>query len=143
MQARHMILLVLAVLAFLYARMQRRLKPLAGGRQLKGWHKIFGVVAVFLVVLILLNPELFALGLLGDTAFFDVLALALSIQMQTFVGQILARLGRVLTMDIRRVWIPSPGLGYLLGLALIGFWYFLFSVQKAAHRFFVWARTRD
>lgn len=142
MQARHMMFLGLAVLAFLYARMQKRLlRPQSGGRQLQGWHKIFGVVAVLLVMLILLNPELFALGLLGDTAFFDVLALALSTQMQTFVGHAWARLGRVLAVDIWRVWIPSPGLGYLLGLASIGSWYFLFSVQKAGHRLFIWART--
>jgi hypothetical protein len=55
-------------LASLSAR-PNRIKP-AWSQQLKGWQKLFGLVGVILAVLIIINPELLALGLLGDTAFF-------------------------------------------------------------------------
>jgi hypothetical protein len=54
-------------------------------RHPSGSQKIFGVVAFVLALLILLNPEFLALGILGDTAFFDLLVLAIGIQMHTYI----------------------------------------------------------
>jgi len=82
MTTTNMILIGLAILACAVARAPKKGKP-AWSQHLQGWQKIFGVVAVVLTVLILINPELLALGLLGDTAFFDLLVLAMSLQLQS------------------------------------------------------------
>jgi hypothetical protein len=76
----------LAMVAYLYTRTPARIKP-AGSRNLKGWHKLFGAVALILAVLIVVNPEFLALGLLGDTAFFDALVLLLGLQLQMIAAQ--------------------------------------------------------
>ncbi|MGH7954226.1 MAG: hypothetical protein ACREFE_20215 [Limisphaerales bacterium] len=79
---RHTII-ILACLAFgAYAITRRSGERFA---HLKGWEKLFGLIAVVLVVLILMNPDFLALGLLGDATFFDVLVMALSLQMLGFV----------------------------------------------------------
>ncbi len=61
-------------------------KP-AWSEHLDGWHKVFGLAAFLLTFLIMLNPEFLALGLLGDAAFFDMLVLALSLQLRSIVFQ--------------------------------------------------------
>ena len=76
-------IIILACLAFIAYAIARRSSRRF--EHLNGWQKIFGLVAVFLVVLILINPECLALGLLGDTTFFDVFVMALSLQMLGFV----------------------------------------------------------
>ena len=88
-------------------------KP-AWSAHLKGWQKIFGVAAVIMTLVILINPELYALGLLGDTAFFDMMVLALSFQMHTFVVGAFRGSINVLRRGMRWLGIPSPGLLYLL-----------------------------
>src|SRR5215472_585538 len=50
--------------------------------QLQGWQKLLGLVAVLAALLMILNPEFLALGLVGDAAFFDALVLLLSLQLQ-------------------------------------------------------------
>lgn len=52
---------------------------------LQGWHQLFGWVAFIVTLLIMMNPEFLALGLLGDAAFFDMLVLALSLQLRSVV----------------------------------------------------------
>ncbi len=76
MQTTRLILFGLALLAFGLTR--TRSQPL------RGWQKLFGVIAVVFATLMLLQPEFLALGLLGDTAFFDLLVLALGLQMHSF-----------------------------------------------------------
>ena len=79
---RHTVI-ILACLAFIAYAVIRR-----SGRRfehLTGWQKLFGLIAVLLAVLILLNPDFLALGLLGDTTFFDVLVMGLSLQMLVIV----------------------------------------------------------
>ena len=105
-------------------------------RQLSGSQKIFGVVAFVLVLLILLNPEFLALGLLGDSALFDMLVLAISLQLHTYV----VRAGRgFLTVTARgRRWagIPSPGFNYLLVVSAVWIGSGISAFQKVVHRFF-------
>jgi len=67
-------------------------------------------------VLILINPEFLALGLLGDTAFFEMLVLALSLQMHLFVTRAFYRCVDVLSGVVRWVGIPSPGLLYCVAV---------------------------
>ncbi|CAN5877151.1 hypothetical protein BH11VER1_BH11VER1_20220 [soil metagenome] len=50
-------------------------------QHLKGSQKLLGLAAFVGVLLIMMNPELVALGLLGDAAFFDMLVLVLTLQM--------------------------------------------------------------
>jgi hypothetical protein len=86
-------------------------------------------------MLIILNPEFLALGLLGDTAFFDMFVLALSLQMHMVV----ARACRAcVTVLIRRVWwigIPSPGLRYLLAVSALAIGNAATIVRKASRIF--------
>jgi hypothetical protein len=61
--------------------------------ELKGWQVIFGLAALVVAFLMMLNPEFMALGLLGDTAFFDLLVLALGLQFRTVALGAWARVG--------------------------------------------------
>jgi hypothetical protein len=54
----------------------------ASFRPFTGWQKLAGAIALILALLIVLNPEFLALGLVGDTAFFDLLVLATTLQLQ-------------------------------------------------------------
>jgi hypothetical protein len=105
-------------------------------QHLKGWQKVFGLVAFFAVLLIIINPEFIALGLLGDTAFFDMLVLALALQMHLVVVRAWQRCAAVVTGGARRIGIPSVGLCYLLALSALFVGSVASSFQKALHRFF-------
>ena len=109
------ILLGLLVLAYSTTRSPDKRK-LTRFQHLKGWQRTFGVVAVLLTLLIVLNPEFLALGLLGDTAFFDLLVLALSSQMHVFVTRAFHRCADVLCGVMRWLGIPSPGLLYCVAV---------------------------
>ena len=100
---------------------------------LSGSQKIFGLVAFALALLILLNPELLALGFLGDTAFFDVLVLALSLQMHTYVMRVARAGASGLRRAMRWAGIPSPGLCYSIAVATVMIADFVSLLQKAAH----------
>ena len=70
------------------------------------WHwgqKILAGIAVCLAVVILLNPEIAALGLLMDAAFVDLLALLISLQLQQW-GVTLRLLIRSAGAMCGRVW---------------------------------------
>src|ERR1041385_5306701 len=81
MQNVTIILFALGMLAYASTRSLDKTK-VSRFQHLKGWQKLFGALAVILALFIILNPEFLALGLLGDTAFFDILVLALSLQMR-------------------------------------------------------------
>ena len=127
------VLLGLAMLAFASKRAARQGK-LKWFRQLNGSQKIFGVVAFVLVLLILLNPEFLALGILGDTALFDMLVLAISLQLHTQV----IRAGRgfitALTRGMRWAGIPSVGLRYELAILTCVIGIAVSYLQKFVHR---------
>jgi hypothetical protein len=113
MQMQFIILLGLVLVSvWAMTRARNRVKPI-WAQQLKGWQKIFGVIAIVAMVLIVLNPEFLALGLLGDTAFFDLFVLALSLQMHTFVVRG-CRACLDVVARVRWKWIPSPGWLYIL-----------------------------
>ena len=115
MQMKFFLLLGLAIaLAGVITRTQARIKP---AQHPKGWQKFFGAIAVVLTMLIILNPEFLALGLLGDAAFFDMLVLALSLQMHTFAARAVRACITLLARAGQRLGIPSLGLRYLLALS--------------------------
>jgi hypothetical protein len=81
------IVLGLAILAWVFTRLPDNTK-LAWSTRLNAWHALVGVIAVVLAFLILLNPEFLALGLLGDTAFFDLLVLLIGLQIRSVGAQV-------------------------------------------------------
>ncbi len=127
------ILLGLAVLAYASTRSPDKTKP-SRFQHLKGWQKVFGVLAVVVALLIILNPEFLALGLIGDTAFFDILVLALSLQMRVFALRAFRSCVDVLSRGVRRLGIPSPGLSYLLSVLTLAVGSLASTFQKAVHR---------
>ena len=127
------ILLGLLVLAYSTTRSPDKTK-LTRFQHLKGWQKIFGVVAVVLTLLIVLNPEFLALGILGDTAFYDMLVLALSLQLHAVVVEAYHRCVNVLVRGGRWLITPSPGLRYLLAVCTVVVAGAVTAFHKVLHR---------
>ena len=50
--------------------------------RLTSWQMLIGLVAVIVASVIVATPEFYALGILGDSAFFDLLVLAISFQLR-------------------------------------------------------------
>jgi energy-coupling factor transporter transmembrane protein EcfT len=50
--------------------------------RLTSWQVLIGLVAVIVASVIVATPEFYALGILGDSAFFDLLVLAISFQLR-------------------------------------------------------------
>jgi len=124
----------LALITVGVVRVLNRVRP-AGSPRLKPWQKVAIVLAVIGALLIAMNPELWALGLMGDTAFFDFLVLLLSLQLQTLATQAWCTTKEWLSKMWRWMMIPKMSMSYALlaGLfALIGNMYA--AVQKAVHR---------
>ena len=118
MQTRIVLLLGLAVLlACAMTRKRVRMKS-SWSQHLSGWQKLFGVLAVAGALLIILNPEFLALGLVGDTAFFEALVLALSLQMHAYAIRIYRRCVAELVRAVKWMGIPSPGFRYLLAVSV-------------------------
>ena len=133
MQTSLLILVGLAIIGYGLVRAPHRVRP-TWSRHLKGWRKLFAFIAVVLTILIILNPEFLALGLVGDTAFFDMLVLALGLQMHAYATQGGRWLVRTVVRGLRCVGIPSPGLSYLLAFSTIAFGSAVSAFQKAVHR---------
>ena len=129
MQKPVTILLGLALLA--YASIRRRNKSKPGWfQQLKGSQKLFGVLAVILTLLIVLTPEFLPLGLLGDAAFFDVLALVLGLQLHLYATRAVYGCTFVLVRGLRLLAIPRPGFSSSLTLL----WFVVASAISMLHR---------
>jgi hypothetical protein len=129
------ILLGLAILAGAFFRTPEGIGPAGSGR-LSGWQKLLGVVAFVLALLIVLNPEFLALGLVGDAAFFDALVLLLSLQLQIYLARAWHRVRPVCS---KMMWLPIARLSWnfsaiVLIFAPIGD--VVSSIQKAVHRIF-------
>ena len=127
------ILLGLVMLAYASTRSPGKTR-LSRFQHLKGWQKIFAVLAVILALLIILNPEFLALGLIGDTAFFDMLVLALSLQLHVVATRAFHSCVEVLSRGVRWLGIPSPGLRYLLAILMPAIAGSVTAFQKAVHR---------
>lgn len=133
MQTTPIILLGLAILAYAFTREPNRIK-LARSPHLKGRQKLFGLIAFIFALLILLNPELLALGLVVDAAFFDVLVLLISLQLQSFADRTWCRVRGVFS-KMTRAMIPRISMELeLVVLALAPIGNAFSAIQKAVHR---------
>jgi hypothetical protein len=135
MQKLTIILFALVMLACARTRSADRTR-LTWLQRFEGWQKVLGAVAIILALLIILNPEFFALGIIGDTAFFDMLALALALQMHTFVARAIRLCITVTSRSARALGIPSPGFRYLLAVSRHTLRRLAFPFQKAADQSF-------
>lgn len=79
------IILGLALFAYALSRVPDRYKPSA---HLQSLRTLIGLAAIIVAVLIVITPEFYALGLLGDSSFFDLLVLAVGIQLQVMASRI-------------------------------------------------------
>jgi hypothetical protein len=102
--------------------------------QLSGWQKIVGVIAIVAAILIMLNPEFLALGLLGDSAFFDMLVFGLSLQMIVSVKVVWRWMWDAFSKSMRWMGIPSVGLRYLMAVSMVMMGSVISTAQKIVHR---------
>jgi uncharacterized membrane protein YkgB len=133
MQNGTIILLGLAMLAYASTRSPGKTR-LSRFRHLEGWQKLFGVLAIVMTLLIILNPEFLALGLIGDTAFFDMLVLALSLQLQGYAVRVWHSVRPVLSRSLRWSLTPSVGTSYLLAVSALALGSVVSAIQKAVNR---------
>jgi len=76
---------------------------------------LLGAAAMLVVLVILFNPEVAALGLLGDTAFVDLLVLLLGLQLRAAGTQLQHWIRRIGASFLNMM--LSPRLSYLMVLA--------------------------
>ena len=127
------VLLGFALLATAFIRLPRGIEP-SWLQRLGRWQKLLGVVAFCLALLIVLNPEFLALGVLGDAAFFDLLVLLLSLQLQMVLTQVWHSIHAVLARTIKWVTTPSLGLSCLLEASALLVGSGVSAFQKVVHR---------
>jgi uncharacterized membrane protein YkgB len=139
MQMTPVIVFGLAFLAYALTWVPDQYKPV-WSRRLDAWQTLIGLVAVVAAILIVMNPEFYALGLLGDSAFFDLLVLAISFQLQMVGSQAWRHV--VAAFSAIKRFITLRLYANYHALALIGFvtiWTFadmVCTVQKAVQRMF-------
>jgi hypothetical protein len=121
------------ILAVAFNRVRDRIKP-EWSQHLSGGQKVFGLLAFLAVLLIVMNPEFVALGLVGDTAFFDMLILALTLQMHTFAIRACRWAGTLLARGVKYAGIPSPGFRYVVVVSTVALTTALSTFQKAVYR---------
>ncbi len=103
--------------------------------RLTSWQMLIGLVAVIVAVivatLIVMTPEFYALGILGDSAFFDFLVLAISFQLRG-IGFLVWRYVVLGLSPIKRFAVIRI---YATGTVLLfTFAGMVSTVQKIAHR---------
>lgn len=106
-------LIILVIFAWICIRHSSALESVNSGK-LSWWQKLAGIVALMCVVLIAVNPEFWALGLLGDTTFFDLFVLLMSIQLQMILVWAWGWSGALLSRGLRWTITPSPLRSYLM-----------------------------
>src|SRR5690242_19000560 len=79
----------LTLLVFALALVPDKYKPKWIYR-LNWWEALIGLVATVAALLIVMNPEFLALGVMGDSAFFDILAFAIGIQLHVIMSRVRA-----------------------------------------------------
>jgi hypothetical protein len=123
----------LALLAYALTRVPDRYKPV-WTRRLGAWPTLLGLLATIAAILIVMNPEFYALGILGDSAFFELLALAIGLQLQTFGARLWRHVLAVPSMARRfiiRRFYETCLMTVLLYLAVVS------PIQKLVHR--IWS----
>ena len=86
-------------------------------QHLNGWQKLIGVLAVVMALLIVLNPEFLALGLVVDTAFFEMLVFALSLHLRQLVVRAFHICISLVSRGLRWLCTPTPGIRCWLDFA--------------------------
>jgi hypothetical protein len=119
-----------ALIAYALTRLPDRYRPI-WIRRLNSWQALIGLVAVIAAILIVLNPEFYALGILGDTAFFDLLVLAISCQLQVFGSRIWCHIVAGFSKIMR---FTRWQLGVICPLLLLTFDDAATAIQKVLHR---------
>jgi hypothetical protein len=134
-QKRIIILLGVVIFAIAFIRAKGKTKsPLFS--HLKGWQKLFGVLAIIATLLIVMNPEFIALGILGDTTFFEILILALSLQMHAYAIGVFRSGIEWFSRTRRWLGIPSPGLRFALAIVMPTLAIGVNAIQKTVQRIF-------
>src|ERR1039457_6101827 len=81
MQVSPTIIFGLALFVLVLAFLPEKYRP-TWIHRLTSWQVIIGLVAFVVATVIVMTPEFYALGILGDSAFFDLLVLAISFQLR-------------------------------------------------------------
>jgi hypothetical protein len=121
----------LALFVFMLAFVPDKYKPTWIYR-MSWWQVLIGLIATVAAILIVMNPEFLTLGILGDSTFFDLLVLAIGVQLQVILSRVGLQVfagAKWTTRFIRwRIYVT----GMMLALAVDGI---VSTVQKVAHRF--------
>ena len=120
----------LALFAYALTCVPDKYRP-AWTHRLGSWQTLIGLVAVIAAILIVMNPEFYALGILGDSAFFDLLVLAISIQLQVLLSRIGVHIVAVLAKTIRFINLRIHVNYMVMVLAVDGI---VSMIQKVLHR---------
>jgi uncharacterized membrane protein YkgB len=130
MQMTHLIIFGLAFFAYALTRAPEKYRP-TWSHRLNSLQVLIGIVAIIMVILIVMNPEFYALGVLGDSAFFDLLVLAISCQLQVLGSRtwchFIAGFSQIMRFVRWRLSVICPVL-------LLTFAYTLSAIQKVIHR---------
>ena len=125
-------ILAFVILACALKQASGKFKP-AHFRPFTGWQKLAGAVALIIALLIVLNPEFLALGLVGDTAFFDLLVLAITLQLQGLGTRAWRSVSAAFSGLVHWLLAPRPTFAtFLLIFAPVG--NLVASIQKRANR---------
>ena len=130
MQVSPTILFGLALLVFVLALLPDKYRP-TWIHRLTSWQVLIGLVAVIIATVIVMTPEFYALGILGDSAFFDILVLTISFQLRG-IGSLVLRyfvlgFSPILRFAIFRIYATSAALLFIFAEIVS-------TVQKVAHR---------
>jgi hypothetical protein len=130
MQMTPAIIFGLVLFVFALACVPDKYRP-AWTRRLGSWQTLIGLVAFIAAILIIMNPEFYALGILGDSAFFDLLVLAITCQLCVISSRVWSRVVAGLYMVSRfmrlQMYVTSSMLLFVLSDVAA-------TVQKAVHR---------
>jgi hypothetical protein len=130
MQTTPSIIFGLALFAYASIWVPDKYKP-TWTHRLGSWQTLIGLVAVIAAILIMMNPEFYALGILGDSAFFDLLVLAITCQLHMFSSRIWSHIVAGFCMAKRfvrfRIFVTQTVMLFVLADIVA-------TVQKVVHR---------
>jgi hypothetical protein len=133
MHTNFVMLFGLAIVAYaLYRRRSRGGGPVARSG-LNGGHKLLGVIFLMILpLLILVNPELLALGFLGDAAFVDLLVLLIGLQFQMAAALLRSLIGSALSRITR--YLGSPRIAHVGVMFCIAIENVIFEIREIVSR---------